>query len=500
MSRSDSRYNLIVWLAASVLAATLSACGGDGGTTAAGSSNAVAGNSSGRVAVLFTDGPTAAFQQINVTVTAVQLLGPDGPQSLYSGEKSFDLLALSSHAEMFSLADVAPGSYDKIRLTVKDIELVRQDSSGAVIDRIHPKLPGNGKLDLVPRASINVAAGQALYLQLDMDAAKSIHIVATGNGQYIFRPVILVDVLGADTPGKVVRLHGDVQSVDLAAQRLSVCISQPASRTLKGQRDGGDDQHFDDSSIPQNISSDTGAAAPQCVTVQVDDATSLFDAQGDPAQLSDLTVGDPVTALGRFAPSTDNSQELEFHAAVIEVGPTGAYTQLQGDVQSVATDHSSFMLSVAPGQGFAAGTVLQVMVQDGTRLFTRQGTALAAADIGVGDAVKVEGVVVLSDTEPDRIKAAIIFVAVDAADGPVTGTLGPIDVATNTFTLITTGGDRCVTLANGAHLFRITDTSTGFVSEAIALSDLTSGQRVDVYGPLGVGGCYLVHDVLAAAP
>jgi hypothetical protein len=166
----------------------------------------------------------------------------------------------------------------------------------------------------------------------------------------------------------------------------------------------------------------------------------------------------------------------------------------------VAPDHSSFALSLAPGQGFAPGTVLQVVVQDGTKLFTRQGTALAPEDIGVGDAVKVEGVVVLSDTEPDRIKAAIIFVAVDAADGPVTGTLGPIDVANDNFTLITAGGDRCVTLASGAHLFQIHDTPTGFVSEAVTLSQLLSGQRVDVYGPLGVGGCYIVHDVLAAAP
>lgn len=501
MFRSNSRYSLIVWLAAWVMALALSACGGGGGSgTPSSNSNAVATNSSGRVAVLFTDGPTAEFQHINVTVTAVQLLGADGPQTLYSGEKSFDLLALNSHAEMFSLTDVPPGSYDKIRLTVKDIELVRQDSSGAVIDRIHPKLPGNGKLDLAPRASINIVAGLVLYLQLDMDAAKSIHIVATGNGQYIFRPVIFVDVLGANTPGKIVRLHGDVQDVDLVAQRLSVCNPTLTSRKLTGKHGSKADQHYDDSLIPQNTSPETTAATPQCVAVQVDNDTSLFDAQGNPAQLSDLMVDNPVTVLGRFVPSTANSQWLEFHAAVIEVGPTGTYTQLQGDVQSVATDHSSFALGVAPGQGFAPGTVLQVMVQDGTKLFTRQGTPLSAADIGVGDALKVEGVVVLSDTEPDRIKAAIIFVAIDAADGPVTGTLGPLDIASNSFTLITTGGDRCVTLASGAHLFQITETSTGFVSEAVTLSQLNSGQRVDVYGSLGVGGCYIVHDVLAAAP
>jgi hypothetical protein len=139
-------------------------------------------------------------------------------------------------------------------------------------------------------------------------------------------------------------------------------------------------------------------------------------------------------------------------------------------------------------------------VQDGTKVYSRQGTALSPEDIGSGDAVKVEGVVVLSDTEPDSIKAAIIFVSSDAADGPVTGTLGTIDAPNNSFMLITTAGDRCVTLDTGAHLFQINATSTGFVSEAVNLSDLSSGQQVDIYGPLGLGGCYLAHDVLAAAP
>ena len=46
----------------------------------------------------------------------------------------------------------------------------------------------------------------------------------------------------------------------------------------------------------------------------------------------------------------------------------------------------------------------------------------------------------------------------------------------------------------------ISETSTGFVSQTVSLADLNSGQRVDVYGPLGLGGCYIAHDVLAAAP
>ncbi|MEJ2566482.1 MAG: DUF4382 domain-containing protein [Gammaproteobacteria bacterium] len=475
--RSNIQYRLIAWLTACAMLLGLSACGGGSGT----SGDAANAAGPGRVAVLFTDGPTSDFQHINVTVTGVQLLSATGAQTLYSGTKTFDLLGLSSHAEMFSLADAPSGDYDKIRLTVTNVELVRQDTSGAVIATIHPKLPGNGKLDLVPRAPIVVAADHTLYLQLDIDAAKSIHIVKTGNGKYIFRPVVFVDVLSAATPGKVVRVHGHIQTIDLDAQTLSVCNSTLAWRTLTG-------------------SHDTSPPTPACMTVQVDQNTSLFDAAGDPALLSDLQVDDEVTVLGRFVPSTDTSQSLEFHAAVIEVGPAGTYTQIQGDVQSVATDQTGFALNVAAGQGYAAGTVLQVMLQDGTKIFSRDGTLLTPAAMAVGDAVKVEGVVVLSNTDPDGIKAAAVFVDKAALDGPITGTLGPIDVANNAFTLITTGGDRCVTLDTGAHIFQITTTSAGFTSEAISLSDLVSGQQVDVYGPLQLNGCYLAHDVLAAAP
>ena len=480
MFRSNIQYRLFSWLTTCAIIVGLSACGGGSGTSLSNTSGDTA-TGSGRVAVLFTDGPSSDFQHINVTVTGVQLLGSAGAQTLYSGTKTFDLLALNSHAEMFSLADAPPGGYDKIRLTVTNVELVRQDASGAVIETIHPKLPGNGKLDLVPRAPIVVAAGQTAYLQLDIDAAKSIHIVETGNGKYIFRPVIFVDMLSAATPGKIVRVHGHIQNIDLNAQTISVCNSTLAWRRLTG-------------------SHDTSSPTPACITVQTDQNTSLFDAQGDPALLSDLKVDDEVTVLGRFAPSTDTSQSLEFHAAVIEVGPVGTYTQIQGAVQSVATDQTSFALNVAAGQGYAAGTVLQVMLQDGTKIFSRDGSLLTPADIAVGDSIKVEGVVVLSNTDPDSIKAAAVFVDKAVPDGPITGTLGPIDVANNGFTLITTGGDRCVTLDTGAHIFQITTLSSGFTSEAITLFDLTSGQQVDVYGPLQLNGCYLAHDVLAAAP
>ena len=89
-------------------------------------------------------------------------------------------------------------------------------------------------------------------------------------------------------------------------------------------------------------------------------------------------------------------------------------------------------------------------------------------------------------------------------DGPITGTLGAIDVANNGFVLITTGGDRCVSLDTGTHIFQIASSSFAspefpLPSEAVTLADLTSGQLVNVYGPVQTNGCYHAHDVLVSS-
>lgn len=464
-------FRLAPWVLAGALALGLSACGGgDGGD---GTPSSTSGGSRGQVALMVTDAPSDDFAHINVTVTSVQLLGEDGTQAqtLYSGEKTFDLLAMHSHAELFGLTEIPAGRYEKIRLTVTDVELVREDANGAVVERIHPKLPANGKLDLNPRGAIDVNADETLLLQLDMDAKKSIHIVETGKGEYRFRPVVFVDVLGTGVPGKLVRIEGDVQNVNPQTQRFDLC--------------------HQDAGMP--------APEPRCFHVQADSDTALFNAQGDAVQFGELRNGGKATVLGRFVPRADENSALTFDADVVELGPPGTFTQLKGEVRTLAADRSSFVLQVAPKQGFAPGTTLQVVLHDETRVFTRDGAALE--QVQVGDEVRVEGVVVLSDINGDRMKAALVYVHADAeADEPVSGTLAQFNATNTGFILATAEGDRCVTLADKAHVFEVSLAPGGLVSEAVTLAQLETGQRVDVYGPMGVGGCYLARHVIATAP
>jgi len=186
------------WLSrsASLLCAALAsltlACGpGDyGAMTVDTGGSGGAGGSTGGLSIFITDAPNPAFDSIWLTVTSAELLGPDGPVLLFEGETIFDLLRLRSVSELFSIRrGVPPGVYTKIRLQLSDVELVWHDSRGN-LQTDHPKLSGNGKLDLAPRGSFRVDGGEMLVVQIDVDANNAIHVHQTGNGKFQFRPVV----------------------------------------------------------------------------------------------------------------------------------------------------------------------------------------------------------------------------------------------------------------------------------------------------------------------
>ena len=156
----------VVWIAALLVALLAAGCGGGGDGQATGTSGA----QTGRVAILLTDAPSDDFDAINVTVKRVYLLG-DEEQTLlaeFPGDgRLYNLLNLRDSAElMMDPAVVEAGCYDKIRLVVGQVELVRGDET------FEAKLPGNGKIDLNPRGEFRVVPGETLVVQLDMDASK----------------------------------------------------------------------------------------------------------------------------------------------------------------------------------------------------------------------------------------------------------------------------------------------------------------------------------------
>ncbi len=359
-------------------------CGDSGG----GSSSASTGT--GRVALALTDGPTDEFSQVLVTVLRIDLLpGEDDSnrETIFEGRETFDLLALENVVEPFAIAeDVPAGTYSKLRMRIAEIELIRVLADGST-ESVFPRLPGGERIDLNPRGGFEVRPGETLAVQLDVDARRSIQIVGTGNGRYQFRPQVFVDVMNVDRVSRLVSVEGVIDEIDDASEpyRLRVCEIAVEYRDRTTQSD----EH--------------------CLPVFVDEDTSIFDDSGLSVVRDDLRVGDRVAVLGRYA--EDEQSRFAIDAEVIELGGSDAFLTLTGVVTSCfCVPTETIVVELDPGQGFAEGTVLDVSLTEGTRIFNRAGEELAPEDIEEFDRVEVDGVLFLSNGEPDELRAAILFV------------------------------------------------------------------------------------------
>lgn len=472
----------------------------------------------GSVGILITDGPTDQFAEINATITEISLLGGGSPRVIFSGDETLNLLELESHSELFALADdVAPGTFNKIRLTLRALELVRRDAAGNVTARVRPRLPGNGKIDLNPRGPVNVVPGQTLLIELDLDMNKSIHF-SNGGRDLHFRPVIFVRILNGATQARLVRLSGIIRDIETEPRTFDLCATPQDAPHLRIQ------------------AARHSGRGERCIEVRLDEATGLFGPDGTPIEFDALVDGDPATAVGRLSKNDnegdddgednsgegggdddeDNSGEgggddddednegpgggsVRLDAVVIEAGDAGTFAQLEGTIDTALdTASNRFDFAVGAGQGFAPDTTLSALVQEGTRIFSRSGTALDAAAIQADVDATIDGVLQLSSTENDTLRAALIVVDTEAEE-PTTlsGNILTLDAASRSFNVSTTAGDRCVRVPADADVFLITIASSGFTSERGEFADLVAGQRVDVYGEQAVDGCMVADAVIA---
>ena len=278
------------------LAVFLSSCGGGGGgSSSTGTTGSIAPSGSGSVGILLTDNPASLdmFSGVMMSVTKVELFNADSGDKVtaYDGRPRgpFNLLKLRNESRPLTFSDNVPsGRYCKIRLTLDDMWLTFKDGS----PDYHPKLPGNNKLDLNARDCFYVSSDKMIYVQLDMDMSKSIHIVKRGNrDDYNVRPVVFIDVVGHDFRGKLVRLEGGtIEDVNRAEGTVLVCDAIPM---------------FQDASADLR---------DECVTVHVGRDASAFDNDtndgnttegGDAIPLADVFAPErvgrgPVTVVGYF--------------------------------------------------------------------------------------------------------------------------------------------------------------------------------------------------------
>lgn len=461
---------------------SLSACGGPDSAT---------GGAPGSVAILFTDAPTDEFSEINVTIRRIVLLGDnDAVTEIFFGEKTLNLLDLEHHADMLSITGNVPaGQYSKVRLIVSDVKLVRKDPHGGILAVVTPRLPGNGKIDLNPRGTFDVIAGQTLMLEIDFDARKSIHYHATGNGGYVLRPVIFIKQLTPAAAGKLVRLSGEVAELDGQSQTFRLCRTPIVHRENRLDSQGAVASHVD-----------LDDTAKWCPLVQITADTALFNADGEPMAFGGISATDRVTVLGRFDPAERRADKPALIALTVLGGAPGTFGKYSGEVTAALDPATSqFGIRAADGPGITGPVDLNVQIQDGTVVVSRHGDRLDASALAVGRMVKVLGVPAPAGSAPGPVRAAVIFVDMDAAALKLGGAISAIDPSRASFILIAdTAGDRCVRLTDTTGIFLVQDTAGSFSSRQVMPAALAIGQTADVYGRYDLGGCLVANTVLAA--
>jgi len=421
------------------LAAALVSCGGGGGA----STDSSQAQGKGTVGILLTDKPAdpALFAAIIASITRVELMGSEenGPITLYEGPptKEFDLLRLRNESIPLAFKDGVPaGTYCKIRLILSELELVL--TNGTPNDPIddtseYPKLPGNGKLDLVARDCFNVVDGEVLTLQLDIDAGKSIHVIEKGNCSsnpnkscFNFRPVIFVDVIDKDFDSKLVRLNGEITKV--YSDGLLLCRAIP----LEGMDNQG--------CVQVNFGEDSFYFPNSAFF----DSNTPWD--GAPRAISDLlrkaNVGKELTVVGRASSwaKADNDDDkpdeyyplLQLDALVAELGE---FLQVGGEVAEIPDDTGLFAMTVSSGPVKIDSTeTLDVMLQpgdsdiNGTRIVSKSGALLEPANIEKFLPVQVDGVLQVIQDSDLLLKAALVIID-KAAQGTeqVTGVIGSVE-------------------------------------------------------------------------
>lgn len=498
----------------------------------------------GSTSIFITDAPSDDFDRILITIESIKLIGSGGQVTIFSGSETIDLKALENFSDLFVHAEKVPArAYSKIRLGIAKIELVKEGPDGEIVEA---ELPGNGKIDLVPGGTFHVRKGINLTIEIDIEAKKSIHIVRTGNHRYRFRPVVKVTIRDTETPHKLARVHGEITDL-FGNQSFELCSSLfMASHDVYSSRADRDEGGLGD--------------RHRCMTVEYDDATGVFDSDGDPIAAGELMIGEEVTVIGRFHlvdashddatevnpqlgrvdehenlatlwnrfehrkhhkhrkyPWDDSDRDtdtdggggpkppgvdLVLLAYVVEAGPPGAFLRLRGVVDSEVDDSDQFDFAIDSGQGFGSDSVVVAQLQIGTRVFTRRGIEVDDSEIIPDTEAKIDGVFSVNSGDDLILKTALVvldtrFGILDLLRGRIT----EINAATRQLILeVEDDGavtEECVNVPEATDIFLLYTENNAAVKEDGSFEDLMVGWKLRSYGQYGDDDCLVSETILA---
>jgi len=453
---------------------TLAACGGGGDGDSSDTSSPTE-PTTGKVAIVLTDGATDEFCQILATVESIDLLGEsDSRTNVFTGPETVDILAMRNYTDFFAINPEVPiGAYEKVRMTLSDLALVQCDDQGvpeSEADWEHPNLPGNGKLDLNPRGTFEVIGGETMVIELDMDMEKSLHVHQTGNGTWQFRPVIFVTIRPDDS--KLVRVFGEARNI--GSSTFELCPLEPVS------------------------SMDSGSSTPstECLDVFTDAETGIFDETGTRVDLSSVMSGDLLTAIGFLSVYDDadgdtRMDDVRLDAAVVELGDQATFERIVGTVVSAPGNNDLFVFDPTPLDD--ATNAIDVRLQSGTRIFALgSNEELTSAALQPGTTGEVDGVFT-SPPDGEPLKSSLIVLDTDTTpavsllsaviQNPIPSDDDPTTPETRRFDVTTVDAlTKCVKTDGDTRYLMITETVDTSETTEITFNDLVAGDTVDVFG------------------
>lgn len=458
----------------------LTSCGGGSSD----SDQTQASGGSGFVTLLAGDDDIQDFDQAIFDISSITLIGDDNGQVVLMDEmRSIDFLALETINEVLAEIEVPVGSYSKIRFQVDQIVLKELDDNLNVIREENVRVLANGKVDVIPRNGFQVGSNESVLIAIDVDLQKSIKLIQTGNGRYQFRPVIFADILSDQKPGRIVRLAGEFEAIEVDGIRL--------------------DDRFSICDTDLISDSDSVADNRHCRLVLIDDETGVLGINIDRLSaitLADISNGDNVVIYGRLELSSVTTTQQGSYGVPVNalVIGRGQFQLFEGISRSQFDEvDETLLLELAPAQGVVGDLNIntRLPLSEGAQLFLIDGSPASSTDIADGVATEVEGLLVLSS--PNSIEALIAILESTDLVTVITGMPTGINIIARTFELSEQSGDSfCVSLNDDTKIQQITEEGGVIESAMVELSVLGSAE-VEVTGAIDPDdGCILAKTII----
>jgi len=264
------------------------------------------------------------------------------PLDILAGNEMFDLLQIQGIEEVLAVAELEPGKYTQIRMTISNVQIRLGD--GNLTDVILP----SGKLKFV--RPFDIVKGQTTALLFDFDAEKSINVI--GSGQIMFKPVIK---LSMTTPQTIEPGTKHVKIWTPSLQDGAVNTSYNATLTA----DGGVVPYIwsiEKGTLPAELSLDpiTGiisgvptASGDFTFTAKVSDNSTPIKSD---TQRYTITIAGNETLIIATMNMADGVEDVAYNATVVALGGTLPYTW------SIASGKLPDGLAMDAASGVISGT------------------------------------------------------------------------------------------------------------------------------------------------